>query len=111
MRIPTTAEVTIIPTSDINPADLKPSADRDGSPRLTDGKATYPLRHCVVKLDGQTVEGASVKVLAPPTAPIPELTRAVLTGHIVVTPWLADGTRQIRLSILADGVSAKGEAK
>lgn len=111
MRIPTTAEVTIIPTSDINPEEIQPATDQSGAPRLTDGKPTYPIRHVVVKVGGETVEGASVKLLNPPSAPIPELTRATLTGNISVTPWLADGTRRIRFSILADGITTKGEVK
>lgn len=111
MRIPTTAEVTVIPTEDIDPAEIQPATDQTGAPRLTDGKATYPLRHVVVKVSGETVEGASVKLRTPPTAPIPELTRATLSGSITITPWLADGTRRIRFSILADGIATKGEDK
>lgn len=109
MQIPTTAAITVIPTDDIDPASLKPATDQDGNPRLVDGKPTYPLRGVVVKADGQTVEGATVKIRQIPSAVVPELTRAPLKGDIRITPWLPDGGRRIRYSILADGVETGKE--
>lgn len=109
MQIPTNANITVIPTDDINPAALKPATDSDGNPRLMDGKPVFPLRGVVVKVDGQTVEGATVKVRQVPSGTVPELTRATLRGDIRITPWLPDGGRRIRYSILADGVETGKE--
>lgn len=109
MQIPTMAKITIIPTDDINPAALKPATDSDGNPRLMDGKPVFPLRGVVVKVDGQTVEGATVKVRQVPSGTVPELTRANLTGDVRITPWLPDNGRRIRYSILADGVETGKE--
>lgn len=109
MRIPTTATITVIPTDDIDPTALKPAADQDGSPRLVDGKPIYPLRGVVVKIAGQTVEGASVKVRQIPAAVVPELTRANLKGDVQVTPWLPDNGRRIRYSIIADAIETGKE--
>ena len=110
MQIPTNANITVIPTDDLDPSALRPATDPDGNPRLVDGKPTYPLRGVVVKVDGQTVEGATVKVRQVPSAVVPELTRATLKGDIRITPWLPDGGRRIRYSILADTIETKERA-
>lgn len=109
MQIPTNANITVIPTDDLDPSALRPATDPDGNPRLVDGKPVYPLRGVVVKVNGQTVEGATVKVRQVPSAVVPELTRATLKGDIRITPWLPDGGRRIRYSILADGVETGKE--
>lgn len=109
MQIPTTAAITVIPTDDIDPATLKPAADQDGNPRLVDGKPAYPLRGVVVKIAGQTVEGATVKVRQLPSALVPELTRVSLKGDVRITPWLPDSGRRIRYSILADAIETGKE--
>lgn len=109
MQIPTTATVTVIPTDDLDPSALRPATDPDGNPRLVDGKPVFPLRGVVVKVDGQTVEGATVKVRQVPSGTVPELTRANLTGDVRITPWLPDNGRRIRYSILADGVETGKE--
>lgn len=109
MQIPTTANVTVIPTDDIDPSALRPAADQDGQPRLVDGKQVFPLRGVVVKIAGQTVEGATVKVRQVPSAVVPELTRATLKGDVRITPWLPDGGRRIRFSILADAIETGKE--
>lgn len=109
MRIPTTATITVIPTDDLDPAALRPATDQDGNPRLVDGKPTYPLRGVVVKIAGQTVEGASVKVRQIPSAVVPELTRTNLKGDVQVTPWLPDNGRRIRYSIIADAIETGKE--
>lgn len=110
MQIPTTATITVIPTDDLDPSALRPATDPDGNPRLVDGKPVYPLRGVVVKVDGQTVEGATVKVRQVPSGTVPELTRANLKGDIRITPWLPDGGRRIRYSILADTIETKERA-
>lgn len=110
MQIPTTAAVTVIPTDDLDPKNLRPATDQDGQPRLVDGKQVFPLRGVVVKIAGQTVEGASVKVRQVPSAVVPELTRANLKGDVRITPWLPDGGRRIRYSILADTLETKERA-
>lgn len=110
MQIPTTASITVIPTDDLDPTALRPATDQDGNPRLMDGKPVYPLRGVVVKVSGQTVEGASVKIRQIPSAVVPELTRATLKGDIRITPWLPDNGRRIRYSILADTIETKERA-
>lgn len=110
MQIPTNANITVIPTDDLDPTTLRPATGQDGQPRLVDGKPVYPLRGVVVKIAGQTVEGASVKVRQIPAAVVPELTRANLKGDVRVTPWLPDGGRRIRYSILADTIETKERA-
>lgn len=109
MQIPTNANITVIPTDDLDPTALRPATDADGQPRLVDGKPVYPLRGVVVKVNGQTAEGATVKVRQVPSVVVPELTRATLKGDIRITPWLPDGGRRIRYSILADGVETGKE--
>lgn len=109
MQIPTTAAVTVIPTDDLDPKSLRPATDQDGQPRLVDGQPVYLLRGVVVKIDGQTVEGATVKVRQMPSAVVPELTRAALKGDIRITPWLPDSGRRIRYSILADAIETGKE--
>lgn len=109
MQIPTTASITVIPTDDLDPTALKPATDQSGQPRLVDGKQVFPLRGVVVKIAGQTVEGASVKIRQIPSAVVPELTRATLKGDIRITPWLPDNGRRIRYSIIADAIETGKE--
>lgn len=109
MQIPTTATITVIPTDDLDPSALRPAIDQDGQPRLVDGKPVYPLRGVIVKIAGQTVEGATVKVRQVPAAVVPELTRANLKGDIRVTPWLPDNGRRIRYSVIADAIETGKE--
>lgn len=111
MQIPTSANIVVIPTDDIEPSALRPATDQNGNSRLVDGKPTYPLRGVVVKIDGQTVEGASVKVRQVPSAVVPELIRATLKGDVRITPWLPDGGRRIRYSILADAIEMAGKER
>lgn len=110
MQIPTNANITVIPTDDLDPTALRPATDQDGQPRLVDGKQVFPLRGVVVKISGQTAEGATVKVRQVPSAVVPELTRATLKGDVRITPWLPDGGRRIRYSILADTIETKERA-
>lgn len=111
MQIPTTAAVTVIPTDDLEPSSLRPATDQDGNPRLVDGKQVFPLRGVVVKIAGQTVEGATVKIRQIPSAVVPELTRVALKGDVRITPWLPDNGRRIRYSIIADAVEMTGKER
>lgn len=104
--------IEVIPLAPLDGAALEPVTDRQtGNPRLVDGVQVYALRGVAVRFDGEDIaDGATVKVKARPGQLAP-LAPVALTGDIVITPWVADGGRQARLSIVADGLatSKKGD--
>lgn len=106
--ITTTAAATpieIIPLADVDGAGLSPAKTYGTEDaKLVDGHEVYALPSIVVRMGGEVLKTASVKVKNRPGA-LTALTPAALTGAISITPWVADGSRSVRLSIVADGVA------
>ncbi|BDR52122.1 hypothetical protein KIM372_00290 [Bombiscardovia nodaiensis] len=111
MKIRTSADaldIEVVTLEELDPATMEP-AKEFGTDDLkkVDGKSVYALRGVAVKVDGRIDKSATIKVLAKPAAKIPELTKARLTGSVVVTPYLADGSRRIGYSVMADGIEVE----
>lgn len=111
MKIRTDAadlDIELVTLETIDPAGLEPAKEfGTDQVKMIDGKASYALRGVAVKIDGRIDKSVSVKVINKPAAVIPELTKARLTGSVTITPYLADGSRRIGYSIIADGVEAE----
>lgn len=108
-KIHTNADATrieIIPLAAIDGPTLEPVTDRaTGEVQKVDGQPLFRLRQVAVRFDGADIsEGASVKVHTQP-GKLSALVPVALSGSITITPWVADGSRQVRLSIVADGLA------
>lgn len=108
-KIKTNSDATrieVIPLAPLDGAALEPVTDRKtGEPRMFDGAQAFALRGVAVRFGGEDIaDGATVKVKTKPGQLAP-LTPVALTGEIIITPWVADGGRQARLSIVADGLA------
>lgn len=99
--------IEVIPLAALDGSALEPVTDRaTGAPKEFDGSQAYALRGVAVRFDGEDVaEGATVKVKDRP-GKLSALTPVALAGDIVITPWVADGARQVRLSIVADSLAS-----
>ena len=86
----------------IDPKDVTPATDDDGTLRMIDGAPVYLLRGVMVRdADGRTIKSSTVRVRTAPTTPIPPLT-ALRCVDCMLTPWVRDG--RVALSVLADHV-------
>lgn len=107
IAIHTTAESTpveVIPLADIDGAELKPAtAFGSEEPKLVDGKPVFSLPSIVVRMGGEVLKTASVKVFSRP-GKLTALQPAALSGGLTITPWTTRDSGSVRLSIVADGV-------
>lgn len=113
--------IAIRTTSESTPIEVIPLADLDGEaltpaknfgsddPKLIDGRQVFSLPSIVVRMGGEVLKTASVKVFTKP-GKLAALQPVALTGHLIITPWTSRDSGSVRLSIVADGVaSPKGE--
>lgn len=104
LAITTTTPVEVIPLADIDGSALEPAkAYGTDEVKEIDGKPVFALPSIVVRLGGEILKTASVKVFTRP-GHLQALQPVVLTGAVVVTPWTTRDSGSVRLSILADGV-------
>lgn len=113
IAIRTTSDATpieVIPLADINGEELKPAtAFGSDEQKLVDGRPVYSLPSIVVRMDGDVLKTASVKLFTRP-GKLAALQPVALAGHLTITPWTSRDSGSVRLSIVADGVaSPKGE--
>lgn len=109
IAIRTTSESTsveVIPLADIDGETLKPAtAFGTENPKLVDGRPVYSLPSIVVRMGGEVLKTASVKLFTKP-GKMTALQPVALTGHLTITPWTTRDSGSVRLSIVADGVAA-----
>lgn len=87
MRISTPTVVAFAPDA-IDPKDVTPATDDDGTLRMIDGAPVYLLRGVMVRdADGRTIKSSTVRVRTAPTTPIPPLT-ALRCVDCMLTPWV-----------------------
>ena len=112
IAIHTTADSTpieVIPLADVDGETLSPAtAFGTEEPKLVDGKAVYSLPSIVVRMGGEILKTASVKVFNRP-GKLTALQPVALTGSLIITPWTTRDSGNVRLSIVADGVTGKPE--
>jgi len=109
--------IAIRTTSDATPIEVIPLADVDGEaltpakafgsddPKLIDGRPVFSLPSIVVRMGGEVLKTASVKIFTKP-GKLTALQPVALTGHLTITPWTTRDSGSVRLSIVADGVAA-----
>lgn len=109
IAIRTTAETTpieVIPLADIDGESLSPATNFGSEePKLVDGRQVFSLPSIVVRMGGEVLKTASVKVFTKP-GKLSALQPVALTGHLVITPWTTRDSGSVRLSIVADGVAS-----
>ena len=113
IAIRTTSESTpieVIPLADVDGEALKPAtAFGTEDPKLVDGRPVFSLPSIVVRMGGEVLKTASVKVFSKPGR-LAALQPVALTGTLIITPWTSRDSGSVRLSIVADGIaSPKGE--
>lgn len=108
--------IAIRTTSDASPIEVIPLADIDGEtltpakafgsdePKLVDGRQVFSLPSIVVRMGGEVLKTASVKVFTKP-GKLSALQPVALTGHLTITPWTTRDSGSVRLSIVADGLA------
>lgn len=109
IAIRTTAEATpieVIPLADVDGETLNPAtAFGSEEPKLVDGRPVFSLPSIVVRMGGEILKTASVKVFTRP-GKLTALQPVALTGALVITPWTTRESGSVRLSIVADGVAS-----
>lgn len=109
IAIRTTAESTpieVIPLADIDGEELKPAtAFGTEDPKLIDGRQVFSLPSIVVRMDGDVLKTASVKLFTRP-GKLVALQPVALAGHLIITPWTSRDSGSVRLSIVADGIAS-----
>ena len=109
IAIRTTATATpieVIPLADVDGETLNPATTfGSDEQKLVDGKPVYSLPSIVVRMGGEVLKTASVKVFTKP-GKLSALQPVALTGALVITPWTTRDSGSIRLSIVADGVAS-----
>lgn len=113
IAIHTSADATpieVIPLADVDGEELKPAtAFGSDEQKLVDGRPVFSLPSIVVRMDGDVLKTATVKVFSKP-GKLSALQPVALAGHLTITPWTSRDSSSVRLSIVADGVaSPKGE--
>lgn len=108
IAIRTTATATpieVIPLADTDGAELTPAtAFGSSEPKLVDGKSVYSLPSVVVRMGGEILKTASVKVFTKPEKLV-ALQPVALSGSLIITPWTTRESGSVRLSIVADGLA------
>lgn len=98
--------IEVIPLADFDGETLTPAtAFGSDEQKLVDGKPVYSLPSIVVRMGGEVLKTASVKVFTKP-GKLSALQPVALTGALVITPWTTRDSGSIRLSIVADGVAS-----
>lgn len=98
--------IEVIPLADIDGETLSPATNFGSEePKLVDGKAVYSLPSIVVRMGGEVLKTASVKVFARP-GKLTALQPVALTGTLIITPWTTRDSGSVRLSIVADAVAS-----
>ena len=109
IAIHTSADATpieVIPLADVDGEALTPAkAFGSDDPKLVDGRPVFSLPSIVVRMGGEVLKTASVKVFAKPGR-LTALQPVALTGTLIITPWTTRDSGSVRLSIVADGVAA-----
>ena len=112
IAIRTTATATpieVIPLADVDGETLNPATTfGSDEQKLVDGKPVYCLPSIVVRMGGEVLKTASVKVFTKP-GKLSALQPVALTGSLIITPWTTRDSGSVRLSIVADGVTGKPE--
>lgn len=112
IAIRTTATATpieVIPLADVDGETLNPATTfGSDEQKLVDGKPVYSLPSIVVRMGGEVLKTASVKVFTKP-GKLSALQPVALTGSLIITPWTTRDSGSVRLSIVADGVTGKPE--
>lgn len=113
IAIHTTADSTpieVIPLADVDGETLSPAtAFGSEEPKLVDGRQVFSLPSIVVRMGGEILKTASVKVFTRP-GKLTALQPVALTGSLTITPWTTRDSGNVRLSIVADGIaSPKGD--
>lgn len=107
IAIRTSADATpieVIPLADLDGETLKPAtAFGTEDPKLVDGKPVFSLPSIVVRMDGQVLKTASVKLFTRP-GKLAALQPVALAGHLIITPWASRESGSVRLSIIADSI-------
>ena len=113
IAIRTSAESTpleVIPLADVDGEALKPAtAFGTDEPKLVDGRPVFSLPNIVVRMGGDVLKTASVRVFTKPGR-LAALQPVALTGTLIITPWTTRDSGSVRLSIVADGL-ATGKAE
>ena len=108
ISIRTSADATpieVIPLADVDGEALKPAtAFGTDDPKLIDGRPVFSLPSIVVRMGGEVLKTASVKVFTKPGR-LAALQPVALTGTLIITPWTTRDSGSVRLSIVADGVA------
>ncbi|WP_445340427.1 hypothetical protein [Bifidobacterium sp. ESL0825] len=106
----TSTPIEVIPLADIDGDSLKPAtAFGSEEPKLVDGRPVFSLPSIVVRMGGEVLKTASVKVFTKP-GKLTALQPVALTGSLTITPWTTRDSGTVRLSIVADGIaSPKGD--
>jgi len=98
--------IEVIPLADVDGAELKPAtAFGSDEQKLVNGKPVYSLPSIVVRMGGEVLKTASVKLFTRP-GKLTALQPAALTGNLTITPWTTRDSGSVRLSIVADGVTS-----
>lgn len=109
LAIRTNAESTpieVIPLADLDGEALTPAKNfGSDDPKLIDGRQVFSLPSIVVRMGGEVLKTASVKVFTKP-GKLAALQPVALTGHLIITPWTSRDSGSVRLSIVADGVAS-----
>lgn len=109
LAIRTTADATpieVIPLADVDGEALTPAKSfGSDDPKLVDGKPVFSLPSIVVRMGGEILKTASVKVFNRPGR-LTALQPVALTGTLIITPWTSRDSGSVRLSIVADGIAS-----
>lgn len=113
LAIRTTADATpieVIPLADVDGEALTPAKSfGSDDPKLVDGRPVFSLPSIVVRMGGEVLKTATVKVFSKP-GKLAALQPVALTGTLIITPWTSRDSGSVRLSIVADGIaSSKGD--
>ena len=105
----TATPIEVIPLADVDGETLNPATTfGSDEQKLVDGKPVYSLPSIVVRMGGEVLKTASVKVFTKP-GKLSALQPVALTGSLIITPWTTRDSGSVRLSIVADGVTGKPE--
>lgn len=109
MAIRTTSDATpieVIPLAEVSGETLSPATNFGSEePKLVDGKQVFSLPNIVVRMGGEILKTASVKVFTRP-GKLSALQPVALTGTLIITPWTTRESGSVRLSIVADAVAS-----
>ena len=98
--------IEVIPLADIDGETLNPATNFGSEePKLVDGKQVFSLPSIVVRMGGEVLKTASVKVFTKPGKLI-ALQPVALNGSLTITPWTTRDSGSVRLSIIADAVTS-----